>query len=63
MSNARRHYRVAQKEVAKEKENESAISIPEKYQNCVIAGLISLAILFFIKGLILGYHFGKNSDC
>lgn len=63
MSNARRHYRVVQKEVAKEKENENTISIPEKYHNCVIVGLISFVVLVFIKGMILGYHLGKNSDC
>lgn len=63
MPNARRHYRVAQKEVAKEKETENAVSIPKKYHRCAIAGLIIMAVIIFTKGIIIGYYFGKGSDC
>lgn len=62
MSNARRgrHYRAAQKEV------ETKQAIEEAYvgSNLVdvkhVAIAFAVVMLFFVKGILIGHHLGKN---
>jgi hypothetical protein len=57
----RRHYRVAQKEILYKPIASKGIFIKNKHKPKIIAGLICIAGLLFLKGFLLGLLAKK--DC
>lgn len=56
MSNkARRHYRAAQKEVLCKPTVANGTFIKNKHKSKIIAGLIIIGMLLFIKGFVIGW--------
>ncbi len=62
MSNrrAKRHYRVAQKEVQNTKKNSNGFYVQKKDCQKHIAIASALGLLIFLKGLLIGYYFSNK---
>ncbi|MDR2939910.1 MAG: hypothetical protein LBV08_06245 [Clostridiales bacterium] len=56
-----RHYRVVKKEVENKTQNSPGIFIPEQKRNYIIIAAVVLAVVIFVKGLVLGAIFSHNS--
>jgi len=56
---ARRHYRVAEKEMAQAPSK--GTFVPDDKKNKLIALFVAVVLLTYFKGLFLGYLFGKKA--
>ena len=59
-SAARRHYRVAQKEV--QFSPQKSYAIPKKHKNKIIAGVAGVVLLEMIFWFFIGYIIGKKTS-